>query len=286
MNVIARETGGALIRFHVIPFGGTQMDRLRNFLVVISIIVGPFAVLPASASRLTFVTTPQADYPVSKLFDDPTSGGFSDYGDRVTGAAQTGKGPGGAYDYSYGTEGGATGNIVASYPGRDADPPSNPAGMYIYNGFNTAPELFPFYVDNNLRRMITLTADPGFGVSLQSFKIDSAGSRSIAYVEVVGIKLDNSEEVLWSRGALDGSQPIAISNTTGKTYSVSDFTDGLPLEYRALAIDYKPVSFHNNYAFDDIVFGQVPEPGSVSLLLLAPIVAQCAGRRAARRAGR
>src|SRR5689334_2466685 len=96
------------------------MHSSRTLVVatVVAFFYTGLAAVSSRASVLTFETSPQADYPVAKLFDDPTSGGFSDYGDRVVGSSQTGVGPGGAYDYSYGTAGGDTPNVVASYPGR------------------------------------------------------------------------------------------------------------------------------------------------------------------------
>jgi hypothetical protein len=105
-------------------------------------IIGSIALLVvcvghAGATVLTFNKSPQfSNWPNSgKLWNSPAAGGYSDYGDRVSGATQAISDSRGSFTYSYGTAGGPTPFITADY-GTSSD---DLHGMYAY----TAPGEFP-----------------------------------------------------------------------------------------------------------------------------------------------
>jgi hypothetical protein len=195
----------------------------------------------------------------------------------VSSAAESGKGKAGAYTYTYGTAGGATTHVVADYPGNDAgnDGSGFNYGMDIVNqvtgGFDSPFSALPYYPDlgTTKRRVIILTADTGFNVVLEAFKVqDFFGQKHLAALDVVGINQDNSTTSLWS-----DPNPDAVFGNASKTYTTTDF--GGPLAYRSLALEFQETADNLNYfAFTNIQLSETvaPEPASVSLLAIASLM--------------
>ena len=232
---------------------------------------------------------------IAPLFTGPSGGGFSDYGDNVSGATQTGKGPGGTYTYSYGTAGGATPNVTVSYPSGPGTIPTTvgvagntsvsnmPEGMYIstLNFYPQAPVAQSYFADSSVRRMITLTAAGNDIVSLESFSIDTyydAFHRGIRYLDVVSIDTNNNETVIWSAGNTN-SGVIGDPFLVAYTYNTTDF--GGALTGRVLAIDFEPTPAppffvatapHYFFGFTNIQFADIPEPSMLVLLGLSGVL--------------
>lgn len=242
-------------------------------------------VTTGSATTLTFQVSPAVNdggnYRYAHLFGNSTDGSpwapicFSDYGDRVTGATQTGMGKNGFFTYFYGTSGGATPHIVADYPGNDAgnDTSGYNYGMdIIQNSYDAldstyAYSLIPYYPDlgTTKRQMITLTADPGYFVSLRGFVIeDFFGQKHVAALDVIGINADNTTTQLWA-----AASPDAVFGHSSRAYTMTDFGGG-PLMYRSIAIEFQETANDINYfAFTNIEFQQdIPEPTSVVFLMM------------------
>ncbi len=196
--------------------------------------------VPVAATALTFDFTPQAG---NNTRSD------QGYADRVTAATVGG--------YAYGTTGGFTPNVVVGYgpigPGPDD---------YIYfcdhqfgDLVNVIAQLSPSAPFIGILE-VTLTADPGFFVSLHAF--DLAGWNRAD-------KLVNAVQVLSSLGAPMLSQsPATIVGASGHTsYSNLTLTDSS----LTIRIDASNLGFDGAYVgIDNITFSQnIPEPSTVLL---------------------
>jgi hypothetical protein len=174
------------------------------------------------------------------------------YGDRVTAAPQP--------NFSYGTAGGFTPNILVSYgsPNLAAGPTFWSTGFSdLANVLNDEPDGDSFY-------SVTFTADPGFTATLASFDMGNFG----AQITVPGITVkDQDNNTLFSQTNVvlpaSGSGHLSFSpNVTASTLTLTIDTSGLN-------------GNSDNVGIDNIVFSQavgVPEPASSGLTVLGALL--------------
>jgi hypothetical protein len=247
-----------------------------------------FAAASSRASVLTFDRSGTAGQfgGVTTLYNAVSAGDYPDYGDRVTWAGNPGVAQvdasaarsqaAGTTILKYGTAGGQTPNVVADYP----------TSSFVYidgaaNDFPQAPAELLNFADTTLRRYITLTADPGYAVSIQSFRFDTYSDadtqKTFSYVRVVSIDPSNVATTVWDFGTPDtGSTPVV--HATGVTFAPG-------ATGQKLAIEFQPISYNfGHWGLDDVQFSQIelPEPTSVGLVALACAIS--AMRRCARKA--
>jgi hypothetical protein len=279
-------------------FGG-ELIMSNHFIVAASVLCVMFGCTFARATVLTFDRSGTANFPDTKMWVAPASGGFADYGDNVVGASQTAVGPGAAYTYSYGTAGGSTPGITASYPGTNrpyGGTGANDEGTYVTNnegGSNQGPVASGYYADDAgvnplapygaLHGIITLTADPfdRYTVSLQKFDLGTYTDDPVSVQYLRVYRLDDNT-TLWSAGNLNTTPGPAPTGyfTIGTGYTsvpiTYDFTNGslIPaaphgLTGRQLTIEVQTygAGFQYSLAFDNIQFAQTPEPTGLTLLL-------------------
>jgi hypothetical protein len=211
-----------------------------------------------------------ASFNQNALFGAPSTTAFPDYGDNASGAAEdasAARGQGtGTTIFQYGTAGGPTPQVVVDYfVGNNGNIGAGLEGAYVYNAATNMtpppPAYFPYSVDTTNNRLFTLTADAGYEVVFEAFTIGDFGfARTIDSLKLIGIDDANNETVLWDSG-------LTNIPAAGRTFTVTDF--GGPVVFRRVALDFDPQGGHNNFAFDDIQFGQqqIPEPATLSLLV-------------------
>lgn len=167
------------------------------------------------------------------------------YGDNVNGATMG--------NFHYGSAHGFTPNITASY------------------GMN--PEFWPtdysdlsnviFEATKNTGVLeITLTADPGFLVQLHGFDLGAYAPGSTSDPTIDSITIFNGENV-----PLFMENNVTLSLTTHTSFVFSMPLAGTSIR---IEVDARNLGTHNdNIGIDNISFGQVPEPSTTSLLLVA-----------------
>jgi hypothetical protein len=207
------------------------------------------AALPAAESAGTVLTFNQTVPPAGDSVEIN-----QDYGDRVfSGMNAVGL---------YGTAGGDTPNILVSYEGDASNDPD-----YWTEGYGDLEHPIAFQEGEN-RFDIVLTADPGFLVTLHSFKLAGyAGT---------GAGLD-SLRILSSTGVPLLSQDAVFPPAGGHlSYPVTPLTD-IALTIRQL----KTGGDINLIGIDDIEFSQrvIPEPAAFPLLATAPLAGLLARQR-------
>jgi hypothetical protein len=226
----------------------------RKWVATGAVLLAALPAADASATVLTFnQTMPAAGDSVDVN---------QDYGDRVIlGMNAVG---------NYGTAGGDTPNILVSYGGDATNDPD-----YWTEGYGDLQHPIAFQEGEN-QFDITLTADPGFRVTLHSFKL--------AAYSGTGAGLD-SVQILGATGtpllSQDGVFPPAGAHVA---YPVTPLTD-IVLTIRLL----KTGGDINLIGVDDVEFSQsvIPEPAGLALLTLGPLAGLLVRRRTrATRAGR
>lgn len=207
------------------------------------------AALPAATTRGTVLTFDQTVPPAGDSVDVN-----QDYGDRVIlGMNAVG---------NYGTAGGDTPNILVSYGGDATNDPD-----FWTEGYGDLQHPIAFQEGDN-QFDITLTADPGFRVTLHSFKL-------AAYTGT-GATLD-ALQILNSTGTPVFSQDAVAPPAGGHVaYPVTPLTD-IALTIRLL----KAGGDINLIGIDDVEFSQsvIPEPAAFPLLTLGPLAGLLARRR-------
>ena len=229
----------------------------------LALIVGLFAGT-LGAAVLTFDIAPT---PALNTELDPN------YGQRVPNTFSSG-------GFSYGAAGGATPNVTVGYGTSVAAgapcsfaPGSTTSCMYFWdNNFGDLTNVIAQAAQSGAAAgiiNITLTADPGFLVTINSFDLAGwpnngpTGSFGINGAEV----LDGSSTVLWATGAL--SVPV---NTGGHDH----LTPGISGQVLQVRIDASNLGGGNtaNVGIDNIGFsqlsdsqlGSVPEPATFGLI--------------------
>lgn len=225
------------------------MRLTHAFTVAIVAAAAPFA----HATVLTF----DQDPPVADF--DPVDQG---YGDRVTSTSMPG-------NFGYGSAGGFTPNVVTSYGPAGSDP-----NLWT-TGYGSRTNVLFEDNDNFGILRVTLTADPGYAVSLSSFLMSAynpafASPPTINYIRVLG---PGDVELFRQNNA-------AISETTFTTF---DFSVS-PLAGQSIAIEFNSANLgglSDDIAFDDITFSQVvvPEPTAAVAALAGLTVAGARRRR-------
>jgi len=206
----------------------------------------------ASATRLTFN---QVNGNVIGTADTTSS---PNYGHRVTSTTMG--------NYSYGAQGGFTPNVTVAY--RAQNPAGTFPGLSVWaTGYGDMSNVL--WSGNSSTAVpndgyVTLTADAGFQVSLQSFRTALWSTGPANYTDI-SVR-DGLGNLLYSSNA---ANPVGGS-------VLHDFTSA-PLTAQQLEIKFGQGWW---IAVDDVTFSQaVPEPGTM-LVLGAGLVALARRRRA------
>jgi len=229
----------------------------RNLLLAL------LAVLPATATRLTFDITTTGGGQVAG-----NSSIVQNYGDRVTAVSMAD----GSLTYGYGSEGGFTPNVVASYGPASvtstnsvAACPFNLTDTCIYlwdNNFGGLVNVIAQAADstNNGYGLIelTLTADAGFAVSLASFELGG---------------WLNTDQAVRSVTVYDGANNVvfSVANQTAPGLGQLTLSPNVQAQSLRIVVDAAGLSNNNgqNVGLDNVVFSQlagVPEPSTLALL--------------------
>ena len=191
------------------------------------------------ATRLTFDQTNGSVIPSTATTTNPL------YGDRVTAATMG--------TYSYGTEGGFTPNVTVAYASQFSSGTINGLGTWGSNYGNLTNVVWTgsTSTENPNNGFLTLTADPGFVVQLQSFRTALWSSGPALYTDIR--VTDGGSNLLYSSSA---------ANPVGGNV-LHDFSLA-PLTATQLTIQFGQGWW---IALDDVTFSQaVPEPGTLALL--------------------
>lgn len=183
---------------------------------------------------------------------------FATYGDRVSATVQNGFRYGGAAD---------TSNILCTFG------PSTSAWSSLYGDLTNV--IYTGAADGVLR--ITLSADPGFLAVLHSF--DLAGWPETDYT-LRSVKIFGSA----GEGLFAAANVYVQGDTTGPRHTTMSFA---PIVSRVIDIQVDASNlpapwYAENLGLDNLRFGQaaVPEPGTLSMLVVALLGAWVArGRR-------
>lgn len=165
---------------------------------------------------------------------------FAGYGDNVTSTTEG--------NFTYGAAGGFTPNIVADY--------STGAAFWNSNYGNLSNVLYAEEFAGGIFGL-TLTADPGFKVSLDSF--DLAGWPNTDYTI-------NSLEVLAGSTALFSASNVVVQgDSSGPRRTSFDFDDPFVAQSLTIRFDASNLAIiqSDNIGIDNVRFSQVPEPSSV-----------------------
>lgn len=172
-----------------------------------------------------------------------------DYGDRVTGASDL--------SGSYGTAGGATGNVVVEYLNLGPN-----VSLLWTGGYNDLDNVLYVEPDGTADPMaIRFTADAGYNVVLNEFTIGNYGGA----VTLPNIRVSNGNTSLFS---IDN---FALASTSG---SASVFSPNVQGQELTLIVDLFGLGGSSdnigldNISFSQIVVAAVPLPAG-SLLLLS-----------------
>lgn len=206
----------------------------------------------ASATRLTFN---QVNGNVISNTDTTSS---PNYGHRVTSTSMG--------NFSYGAEGGFTPNVTVAYRANNSSGtfPGLSTWTTGYGNLTNTVWTGGFSSENPNNGFVTLTADAGFQVSLQSFRTALWSTGPANYTDI-SVR-DGLGNVLYSTNA---------ANPVGGNV-LHDFTSS-PLTAQQLEIKFGQGWW---IALDDVTFSQaVPEPGTM-LVLGAGLVALARRRRA------
>lgn len=200
----------------------------------------PLLAAPAAATVLIF------EYP--GLNGDPVP---QDYGDRVAAAAMG--------DFMYGLDHGLTPHVVADYFGT--------AGAKRWDtGYGDLVNvLYPESEGSALLR-ITLTADPGWLVSLHGF--DLGGYPGADYTISALRVLDGAGALLLEEsGVLVRG---ATADGLGRRHTSFDFAEPFTAQTIVIEFETGPLGgASDNIGIDNIAFSQVPAPASLPLAALA-----------------
>jgi hypothetical protein len=219
--------------------------RISLFLAAVSLAV------PASVNATTLT------------FDGPSWPGINQYvpqayGDNIANPAVVdGNG------YTYGTGGGATPNVAAQYGGGSVPAPNvDPSTSYAYGGLqgvvvgNYAPS-----DGSSPIIQLTLTADPGYQITLESFDLGGYLATGNNYGVNISV-VDSINGLLYSQTnlSIQGGPSVSsphdtfLPNVAGQSLTLAIYTGNA----------------RGNLALDNVRFSQsvVPEPASASLLAL------------------
>ena len=216
---------------------------------------GVAVVVSSSTASATILTFDQ-NVPVTN-FENVDQG----YGDNVAGPGT----PGGL---EYGEAGeGYTPNVTVDYGPAGADP------ALWTTGYGDLTNILFKDADNFPTLAVTLTAEPGYLVSLYSWDMAAFGSVFSSDPSIDSVTVYDSEgAVLFSTIG----QTISETTHTAFDFSAAPFVDDqLVLEFDSSNLG----GLSDDIAIDNIRFGQqsVPEPASVAIALLgvAGLLARC-----------
>jgi hypothetical protein len=184
-----------------------------------------------------------------------------DYGDNVTSVPQAG--------FTYGTAGGFTPNVVVDYFGSVAGVTGQNNLNFWSTGYDDLSNVAYYAPTGDVDFGLTLTAEPGFNVTLSSFDLGywlSSGTL-------------NELAILDSEGAVLFSQTdVALGGGTAISFTVNLTDDALTIRMSSRGQG----SASDNFGIDNIEFSQspVPEPATYSLLFGLGVMAFLARRRA------
>ena len=193
------------------------------------------SVVVASATELTFDIGTVAN---AQVIDQ-------DYGDRVTNFT--------VGSFSYGSAGGFTPNVEVAYGALDP--------KLWTTGYGSLTNVLYDEIDNTGFITVSLSADSGYMVELQSFQLaDFSASDSVVGL----ISVDSATDNLYS---------VSDSIVSSSTFTDYDFTSS-PLVANSLEITIDARNLgggSDNIGIDNIVFSQVavPEPSTAILSLLS-----------------
>jgi len=226
----------------------------------------------AEATVLTFELTPA---PPSASSYETT---YNTYGDNVSLATQAG--PGVTYNYLAGN--GFTPNVVVDYSHEPNAAPSH-TGHSTYTGTAAWPDGVDYlrYLDNH-DFWHTFTPDPGYGVRVNSFLIetwDNLGGSPSATLNWT-LRSDSTLGAVLASGTVSGMLP----DTEHAVNTGADFYDGVVV----LEINFSGTNNNGSIAIDNLNFDQqltplpslIPEPSTMLLVGLGALgMIACARRR-------
>jgi hypothetical protein len=220
------------------------------------------AVMPLSATKLVFDITNTSQIPDNSAVPQ-------NYGDRVTATSMVS----GALTFGYGSEGGFTPNVIASYGPATVTSndtvtpcPFNATDSCVYtwgSDFGGLTNVIAQSADEQNasaygKLEVMLTADAGFLVTLSSFDLGGwlRTDRTVSSVRVV----DGANNTLFSAAGLVAPGTGALTVNFGSPLSAQQLR---------ILIDASNQLGNNgqNVGLDNIVFGQtsVPEPSTLAL---------------------
>lgn len=164
-----------------------------------------------------------------------------EYGDRVTSAIEG--------DFSYGTGGGPTPNVVVEYAGSSVDDLS-----YWTTGYNDLENVIYYEPDGAAGFTITFTADPGYMVSLSGFDVGNFGTS----VTLPSISISDGVMDLFAQADI----VLPATSFTHTSFDFSPFTASQLI----LQVDITGLGGNSdNIGLDNIEFSQVvvPVPAAV-----------------------
>lgn len=196
------------------------------------------------------------------------------YGDRAPGASQV-VGP---CTFYYGTEFGATPNIIVDFEDDDNVIDGMPGNLHWLPWPDSYGDLLNnAYLNSTLppdsSLSIKLIADPGHTVYL--FGFDMSGWPFADY-EIDSVRVLNGGGTVLFSAPLNGNNMVDIEGDLldGPRHTAFDFDS--PLSGSILEIEIKVTNgVQSNIGIDNIAFGQqfIPEPSAIAMLGLAAMIA-------------